>query len=283
MAVGVPRSTLYRWQKRALTSEPAATPPAPTPATARLGRAVERLRLDHPMWGKEKLGPILANRARYFQRHRRARHRRALPARNGSARPALDRKVAARTAPKSVPTPSGNPTPSPSKSPATSSNRHPLELSAARRLHQAFQRLRSFRQMDRRQALQTGHRPKRRRVPRRRPHTNARSRQSHPNRRRNRVHGRVRAGLRRQDLPLYVLPPRSPKLNGAVERCNGAWRYEFYACVDLPMRIDKIAQMVEAFQHLYNDHRSHGALAGKTPAEYLVIRRPNQTPQSHMS
>ena len=56
-------------------------------------------------------------------------------------------------------------------------------------------------------------------------------------------------------LPLYVLPPRSPKLNGAVERCNGAWRYEFYACVDLPMRIDKIAEMVEAFQHLYNHHR----------------------------
>jgi putative transposase len=25
-------------------------------------------------------------------------------------------------------------------------------------------------------------------------------------------------------IPLYILPPRSPKLNGAVERCNGAWR-----------------------------------------------------------
>lgn len=34
---------------------------------------------------------------------------------------------------------------------------------------------------------------------------------------------------RDNDIPLYVLPPRSPKLNGAVERCNGAWRYEFYA------------------------------------------------------
>ena len=35
-------------------------------------------------------------------------------------------------------------------------------------------------------------------------------------------------------IPLYVLPPRSPKLNGAVERCNGAWRYEFYSVADLP-------------------------------------------------
>ena len=35
-------------------------------------------------------------------------------------------------------------------------------------------------------------------------------------------------------LALFVLPPRSPKLNGAVERYQGAWRYEFYACSDLP-------------------------------------------------
>ena len=86
-----------------------------------------------------------------------------------------------------------------------------------------------------------------------------------------------------KNLPLYVLPPRSPKLNGAVERCNGAWRYEFYACADLPTRIDKIAQMVGAFQNLYNHHRPHAALAGKTPAEYLAIRRANETPPSHMS
>jgi putative transposase len=56
-----------------------------------------------------------------------------------------------------------------------------------------------------------------------------------------------------------------------------------YACADLPTRIDKIAQMVEAFQHLYNHHRPHGALEGKTPAEYLATRRANETPQSHMS
>ena len=49
-------------------------------------------------------------------------------------------------------------------------------------------------------------------------------------------------------IPLYLLPPRSPKLNRAVERCNGAWRYEFYAVVDLPHDIDKIAEHVDAFQ-----------------------------------
>jgi putative transposase len=84
-------------------------------------------------------------------------------------------------------------------------------------------------------------------------------------------------------VALYVLPPRSPQMNDAVERCNGAWRYEFYACSDLPLDIDKIAKRVDAFQHLYNHHRPHGALAGMTPAKYLSIRRAKETQSSHMS
>ena len=31
----------------------------------------------------------------------------------------------------------------------------------------------------------------------------------------------------KKGLGLFVLPPKSPQMNGAVERCNGAWRYEF--------------------------------------------------------
>jgi putative transposase len=68
-----------------------------------------------------------------------------------------------------------------------------------------------------------------------------------------------------------------------VERCNGAWRYEFYACSDLPLDIDKIAKRVDAFQHLYNNHGPHGALAGMTPAKYLSITRAKEAPPSHMS
>ena len=83
-------------------------------------------------------------------------------------------------------------------------------------------------------------------------------------------------------IPLYVLPPRSPKLNGAVERCNGVWRYEFYACSDLPLDSDKIADRVDAFQHLYNNHRPHGALAGMTPTKYLSIRPARKTHPPHM-
>ena len=47
-------------------------------------------------------------------------------------------------------------------------------------------------------------------------------------RRRLRVHGRVRGGLPARGLPLFVLPPRSPKLNGAVERANRTHTEEFY-------------------------------------------------------
>lgn len=72
-----------------------------------------------------------------------------------------------------------------------------------------------------------------------------------------------------KNLALYVLPPKRPQLNGAVERCNGSWRYEFYAAYDLPHRLDKLQPLVDAFAHRFNHHRPHDALDGKTPAEYL--------------
>jgi putative transposase len=70
-------------------------------------------------------------------------------------------------------------------------------------------------------------------------------------------------------LALYVLPPKRPQLNGAVERCNGSWRYEFYASYELPHRLDELEPLIDAFAHRYNHHRPHGALDGLTPAEYL--------------
>jgi crotonobetainyl-CoA:carnitine CoA-transferase CaiB-like acyl-CoA transferase len=62
-----------------------------------------------------------------------------------------------------------------------------------------------------------------------------------------------------------VPPPRSPKRNGAVERCNGAGRYEVCPTVELPARLDKIAGRVDAFQPRCDGRRPHGALDGLTP------------------
>lgn len=85
------------------------------------------------------------------------------------------------------------------------------------------------------------------------------------------------AACQTKNLKLYVLPPRMPQLNGGVERCNGAWRYEFYACADLPANVDELNPLIEVWQDTYNYIRPHGALAGLTPAEYLT-RQP--TPES---
>jgi len=83
-------------------------------------------------------------------------------------------------------------------------------------------------------------------------------------------------------LTLYELPPKRPQLNGAVERCNGAWRYEFYGVYDLPRSIEPLIPLLESFQHLYNHHRPHGALGGLTPARYLAKLKASETPPSHM-
>lgn len=83
-------------------------------------------------------------------------------------------------------------------------------------------------------------------------------------------------------LTLFVLPPKRPQLNGAVERAQGSWRYEFYGCFDLPHRIDKLQAHVDAFAHRYNHHRPHQALGDRTPAEYLASISSGH-PASHMS
>jgi len=90
------------------------------------------------------------------------------------------------------------------------------------------------------------------------------------------------AACQAKGVALYVLPPRRPQMNGAVERCNGAWRYEFYETYDLPAGVDDLNPILDSFQHLYNHHRPHGALAGKTPAQYLANRSATRPPPSHM-
>ncbi len=87
---------------------------------------------------------------------------------------------------------------------------------------------------------------------------------------------------RAKGIRLYELPPRRPQINGAVERCNGSWRYEFYACHELPRSVEALNPILDAFQHLYNHHRPHGALAGLTPAQYLSNHRAKAAPPSHM-
>lgn len=88
---------------------------------------------------------------------------------------------------------------------------------------------------------------------------------------------------RARKLELFVLPPKRPDLNGCVERAQSTWRYEFYATYDLPHRLDKLQDFVDAFAHRYNHYRPHDALGGATPAEYLKSISAGNNPTSHMS
>ena len=88
----------------------------------------------------------------------------------------------------------------------------------------------------------------------------------------------------RRGIDLFELPPRSPKLNGHVERNNGAWRYEFHASWDLPDDdLDDINRWTDAFADEFNAFGPHQALGGHTPAEYLTKRTAEEPPPSHMA
>lgn len=71
-------------------------------------------------------------------------------------------------------------------------------------------------------------------------------------------------------IHLFVLPPRSPKLNGMVERLQRTYRDEFYACVDLEPRLEPVQDALRAYEATYNTLRPHQALAYRTPQEFLA-------------
>ena len=83
-------------------------------------------------------------------------------------------------------------------------------------------------------------------------------------------------------LALFVLPPRSPKINGKVERLNQTWKKEFYLQKynELPEDIDELNKAIDKWQKYYNEERIHRALKDRnknllTPKEIII--------QSHRS
>lgn len=76
---------------------------------------------------------------------------------------------------------------------------------------------------------------------------------------------------KRKKIPLYVLPPRSPKFNCNVERGNSTVKYEFYYHYDGPPVIGVINQRLERFVKFYNTFRPHQSLQYKTPMEHYEI------------
>jgi putative transposase len=71
-------------------------------------------------------------------------------------------------------------------------------------------------------------------------------------------------------IALFVLPPRSPKLNGRVERANGASRREFWELYDGDLELPPLQDALRAWEHAYNHERPHQALGYQTPVEFLA-------------
>lgn len=79
---------------------------------------------------------------------------------------------------------------------------------------------------------------------------------------------------RAQAVHLFQLPPRSPKLNGHVERAQRTHTEEFWECYDGDFDLPVVRPALRAWEALYNTYRPHHSLAGLTPAEYLAQCHP---------
>ena len=73
----------------------------------------------------------------------------------------------------------------------------------------------------------------------------------------------------RRGIKLFVLPPRSPKLNGGVERAHRTHTEEFYEVTDSSFDLAELRQELLEWETTYNTVRPHQALGYLTPLKFL--------------
>lgn len=78
------------------------------------------------------------------------------------------------------------------------------------------------------------------------------------------------AACEARGIRLFVLPPRSPKLHGAVERANRTHTEEFYEVTTVEPDLQSLRAGLRDWEIVYNTVRPHQALGYLTPAEYLA-------------
>jgi len=76
------------------------------------------------------------------------------------------------------------------------------------------------------------------------------------------------------------IKPRTPQLNGKVERSHKTDKQEFYQLLSYKGDVDLEKKLTE-WENFYNHHRPHGAFAGKTP--YEALREKLQSKPSPLS
>lgn len=71
-----------------------------------------------------------------------------------------------------------------------------------------------------------------------------------------------------KNVRLFVIPARSPKLQGHVERANRTHREEFYEVETIGSTLEEHNRQLEHWTNTYNTIRPHQSLAYLTPQEY---------------
>ena len=73
----------------------------------------------------------------------------------------------------------------------------------------------------------------------------------------------------RRKIRLFVLPPKSPKLNGCVERAHRTHTEEFYEVYEVPWNVTDLNPRLQKWEYVYNCIRPHQALSYRTPLQFL--------------
>lgn len=77
----------------------------------------------------------------------------------------------------------------------------------------------------------------------------------------------------RRGIKLFVLPPRSPELNGGVERAHRTHTEEFYEITDSTFELSELRKELLNWERVYNTVRPHQALGYLTPEQFLEKQR----------
>src|ERR1700681_253962 len=78
-----------------------------------------------------------------------------------------------------------------------------------------------------------------------------------------------------KQLPLFVLPPKSPKLNAHVERSHRTHNEEFYEVQAESDQLPVLSRQLRRWEITYNCVRPHQSLAYLTPLEFVARWKQN--------
>src|SRR5216683_1951299 len=80
---------------------------------------------------------------------------------------------------------------------------------------------------------------------------------------------------RQKQIPLFVLPPKSPKLNAHVERSHRTHNEEFYQVQAASDQLPVLNRQLRHWEKTYNCVRPHQSLAYLTPFEFITRWKSN--------